>query len=155
MRRDTITPEVGVQRQFDDLHHPHHRHNEQGDDEAARKLPSFRFVIHDFETVQESFRGQRSEILADFVFLPHEKQRIYCSPCRRYRNGFLGDVIRLVDAGLPEPQPYRDHLPTPCYRHRFPNDNFVCLPPQRENPAETPRPIRHSSLVRAFPILHL
>ena len=64
MRRDTPTAQVDAIRHLIDLHHPHHCHDEQGYDEAAQKLPSFRFVIHDAELVQESFRGQRSENMA-------------------------------------------------------------------------------------------
>jgi hypothetical protein len=73
MRRDAPTAQVDATRHLNNLHHPHQCHDEKGDDETAKKLPSFRFVIHDVEVVQESFRGQRSEILADFVFLRHEK----------------------------------------------------------------------------------
>ena len=39
-------PQIDAERPFDRLHHPHHCHNDQGDDEAAQKLFSFCFVVH-------------------------------------------------------------------------------------------------------------
>ena len=46
MRHDAPLPEAYTIRHLNDLHQPHHRHDDERDDEATHEFPSFCFVVH-------------------------------------------------------------------------------------------------------------
>ena len=51
------------------------------------------------------------------LFLRHEKQKLHSSHCWRYRHGYLGVIVHMVDAGVPKPEPHSNDFPTSGYRY--------------------------------------
>ena len=68
--------------------------------------------------------------------MQHEKQELYSSSRRRYRHGFLGDVVCLVDTSLPKPQPHSNYLFAPFYSNNILHGHTFRLPPQRKSQKE-------------------
>ena len=100
------TAQVDVGRHLEDLHNPHQGHEDERDDEAAEKLPSFLFVVHAGRHIKNCSAakvGNFGRLLYKKDWKSVDNDELSCFPTTyddvNARIGFEGDVyLVLADA---------------------------------------------------------